>query len=684
MCRRSDEIEASGGDSSAAKVGRIIILTCASLIVIHLAASFFPRLRLWGISQLHYFSLEFRIAVSVIALLILIPGVSRILAGALTGVFAWIAGKLTKVNRYLLYAVISVLSLIPFWLLRAGTPLLGDGYLRAGELKLGVLLSITEPLDYYLHLLVYRVFGLDGYTTYATLSCLAGGLFIFLILLFSHLLGKNGKERLFIFLILATMGTTQLFFGHIESYSFMYVAVLAYIFFGIRYLQGKGAFLWAGLFLLLAASFHLTALFVLPSLFYLAFAGFSAASGSKAARLKFANIVVLICVVFVIGAALHLRGTYLTEETIGSPLIYPFGGGESYYSFFSLAHLLDFLNHQLLISPVSLVLWAVLLVLFRREINFRENVVRFLVWITACSFGFALLADPKLGYARDWDLFASCGLGVTLLGLYLTVSLLRDRPKAAFAPGPERTAHREEGAVMDLRWVTLLLVATSLASTLPWILVNASEQKAVARFESLLFIDEERGAHGYETMACYFRDKGEHEKTIGLWKNAIAINPIPRYYAVLGNAYLRVKRYDEAIEVLEKSIGMAPNRRGIQYLHRSLGVCLSAKGRYDEAISHLGIAIDLAPGRADFHYIMGNILGKAGRYEEAVPYFETTLGLNPAEINSYKLLGIAFARMGKKEEAERYLETYLRLAPQDAAGLKGIIDSIEIEIDSGR
>lgn len=684
ISRRSVEIEPSADNSLGAKVERVIPPACAFLILIHLAASFFPHLRLWGISQLHYFSLEFRIAVSAIALLILIPGVNRILAGALTGVFAWIAERFTKVNRYLLYAVISVLSLVPFWLFRAKTPLLGDGYLRAGELKLGVLLSITEPLDFYLHLLVYRVFGLDGYTTYAVLSCLAGGLYVFLTLLLSHLLGKDGKEKLFIFLILATMGATQLFFGHIESYSFMFVAVLAYIFFGIRYLQGKGVFLWAGLFLLLAASFHLTALFVLPSLFYLAFARFSAASSSKAARLKFANIVVLICVVFVIGAVFHLRGTYLTEETVGSPLIYPFGGGESFYSFFSLAHLLDFLNHQLLISPVSLVLWVVLLALFRREINFRENVVRFLIWITVCSFGFALLADPKLGYARDWDLFASCGLGVTLLGLYLTVSLLRDRPKAAFAAGPERAVLRGDGAAMDLKRMTLLLVVTSLVSTLPWILINATEGKAVARFEDLLKIDENRAAHGYETMACYFRDKGEHEKTIRLWKNAVAIKPIPRYYAVLGNAYLRLKRYDEAIEALEKSIGMAPNRRGIQYSHRSLGACLSAKGRYDEAISHLRIAIDLAPGRADFYYIMGNILGKAGRYEEAVPYFETTLRLNPAEINSYKLLGIAFARMGKKEEAERYLETYLRLTPQDAAGLKGIIDSIEIEIDSGR
>jgi tetratricopeptide (TPR) repeat protein len=237
---------------------------------------------------------------------------------------------------------------------------------------------------------------------------------------------------------------------------------------------------------------------------------------------------------------------------------------------------------------------------------------------------------------------------------------------------------------MDLRRVTLLLVVTSLFSTLPWILINATEQKAVARFEDVLKIDETRAAHGWETMACYFRDKGEHQKTIRLWQNAAAIKPIPRYFAVLGNAYLRLKRYDEAIEALETSIRMAPNRLGIQHSHRSLGVCLSAKGRYDEAVSHLGKAIDLAPGRAEFHYLMGNTLGQAGRYEEAVPYFEAALRLNPGNAGTYKLLGIALTRTGKKEEARRYLESYLKLAPQDATGIKGLIDSIEIEIDSGR
>jgi tetratricopeptide (TPR) repeat protein len=215
-------------------------------------------------------------------------------------------------------------------------------------------------------------------------------------------------------------------------------------------------------------------------------------------------------------------------------------------------------------------------------------------------------------------------------------------------------------------------------------LINATEQKAVARFEDLLKMDEVRAAHGWETMACYFRDKGQHEKTIRLWQNAASLKPIPRYFAVLGNAYLKVQRYDEAIQALERSIRMAPNRAGIEYSHRSLGMGLAAKGRYREAVSHLRQAIDLAPDRAEFHYIMGNTLGKAGRYEEAVPYFETVLRLNPAHVHTYKLLGVALVRLGRKEEARDYLESYIRLAPQDATGVKGLIDSIEIQMDSSR
>jgi len=357
MSKRSDANEASIGNSLGAKMERLILLACAFLILIHLVASFFPHLRLWGINQLHYFSLGFRIAVCAVGLLILVPKVNKILTEFLTRAFTWFAEKFKKMNKYLKYSAISFLSLIIFWLLRAKTPLLGDGYLRAGEIKLGKLFLITEPLDFYLHLLVSKLSGLDGYTTYGVLSCMAGALLIFLILLFCDLWGKDGKEKLFIFLILATMGATQLFFGYIESYSFMYVAMTAYILFGARYLKQKSGFLWPCIFLLLAASFHLSALFVLPSLFYLAFATLPEPARLKSGRVKFGNMVSLVCVISLIGLGLYLLKAYSPEGSSGSFLIYPFRGGESFYSFFSLAHLLDFLNHQLLISPVSLALW---------------------------------------------------------------------------------------------------------------------------------------------------------------------------------------------------------------------------------------------------------------------------------------------------------------------------------------
>ncbi len=662
-------------NSHTSRTERVILLSCAFLILVHLVASFFPHLRLWGINQFHYFPLGLRITLSAIGLVVLVPRVNRLVVRLFARAFMPPAEKLRRLNKYALYSVISLLSLIPFWLLRAKTPLLGDGYLRAGELKLGSLFSITEPLDFYLHLLFFKLVGVDGYTTYAIMSCVAGGLYIFLILLLSDLWGKDGKEKLFIFSILATVGAVQLFFGYIESYSLMFAALTGYVLFSLRYLKGKSGFLWPCIFLLLAGGFHLSALFVLPSLFYLALAKLPEPGRSKAPSVRFANIVILLCLTSVIGLGLYLLRTYSSEGTIGSFLIHPFGTGEGFYSFFSLAHLLDFLNHQLLISPVSLILWTAVLALFWRLTGFRESASKFLGWLMACSFAFALLVDPKLGYARDWDLFAFTGLGVSLLGIYLFISVFRIE---------QQTAKSDETRVMDFSRVTLVLVVTSLLFTLPWVAINASEGKSISRFEDLLRVDQKRAAHGYEVLACYFRDQGQQLRAAESWEKAIAVNPLPRYLGALGNAYSRLRRYDQAIEAYGRSIQMEPGGRAAHMLHRSLGHCLAKTGDYDEAVDHLKKAIALEPGQPEYYYALGNVLGEAGRYEEAVPYFETLLRLEPGNVTAYRKLGMCHARLGRKEEAENYLELYFKSMPKEGPGIRGTIDSIEIEIESGR
>ncbi|MGB7061622.1 MAG: tetratricopeptide repeat protein [Candidatus Zixiibacteriota bacterium] len=657
-----------------------ILATCGLLILARIVASFFPHLRFWGLSQLHYFSLEFRIGLSVIGLLILIPRVNKIVAGVLGRVFDSIAERLKKMNRYLLYSATSFLSLIPFWLLRSRTPLLGDGYMRAGEIRMGKLFSVAEPLDALLHLLFSKFFGLDAYTTYGVLSCLAGGLFVFLLLLLCDLLGENGREKLLIFSVVLTMGATLLFFGYIESYTLMYAAMAGYVLFAVRYLKGRGGFLLPCVFMVLTAGFHLSAIFVLPSLFYLAFAPVIPGSGQKVRKSRFVNPVILTFVTALIGLGFYVVRAGSSQGSVGHLLIYPFGGGDEGYSFFSLGHLLDFVNHQILVSPVNVVLWMVLLLLFWRRISLKDNVARFLFWLGICSLGFALLVDPKLGYARDWDLFAFSSLGATLLGLYLILSLVGELTQAASSPGQEQTPGGGEGRAMDLRPVTLALVVTSLVSTLPWILVNASEQKAVARFEDLLKMDEKGTAHGYETLACYFRDRGEHQRSAKSWRDAIALNPGPRYFGALGNAYQRLGEYDKAIEAYDRSLRMASHFPGVARVHKNFGNTLAKAGRFEEAVLQLKKAIDLRPGRTEVHQSLGNILGKLGRYQEAVPYLEMALESDPGNVALYKALGTCYAAMGRKEEAGMYLKTYLQSRPEDARKIEEIMDSLEVDI----
>jgi tetratricopeptide (TPR) repeat protein len=657
-------------DGAGAKIQTFILPACAFLILIHLPASLFPNLRLWGVSQLRYFSLEFRIVACAVALLVLIPWINKTLVEVLGGVFARIAERFRKVNRHLLYSAAGLFSLVPFWLLRSRTPLLGDGYLRAGEVRTQVLSSVSEPLDALSHLAVSKLFGLDSYTAYGVLSCLAGGLFVFLLLLLCDRWGRDGREKLFVFLVVISMGANQLFFGYIESYTLMYTAMVAYLIFAVRYLKGEGGFWQPCAFMVLAAGFHLSAIFIFPSLFYLAFATVPRGSRLKIRNSRITNAGILACV-----TAFMMLGYYFVrlgspEGSTGHLLIYPLGGGDRSYAFYSPAHLLDFLNHQLLVSPVNLVLWIMLVLFLRKVVNFKEPVVKFLAVLCLCSLAFALVIYPGLGYARDWDLFAFTGLSTTLLALYLGLEGFRTL---------RRKGKSGQGKGLGLDRVTAILLVTALVSTLPWILVNASKPKSMARFEDLLTMETRVSALGYDITATYLRDEGQYEKAIQYWKKAIAVKENPRYWASMGNAFRRLERYDEAIDAYRRSLQTGPNHPTIQLLHESLGICLAEVGRYDEAIDELNQAISLKPGRADYYYTLSDILGRSGKYEEALSCFEKALNLEPINTRAYRTLGLAYLEIGKKEAAKRCLQTYLKSGPEDADQIQGIIDSVRLD-----
>ncbi|MFQ6031651.1 MAG: tetratricopeptide repeat protein [Candidatus Zixiibacteriota bacterium] len=648
------------------KLKKVIFLTCLFLVLVHAVASFFPKERLWGLSLLHYVPPFFRFFLIGFGLLMLIPPTNRFVADGLAKLLALAENGLKGINKYYKYALISLASFFPFWIFKIKTYLLGDGNLRVAEIVDGWTFSATAPLDFYLHAFLSRLLKLNPFTTYAILSCLAGVLFIFLILLLSDLLGKEGQRKLLIFSVLASMGANQLFFGYVESYTLMYAAQAGFVLFSLYYLKGRCGFFWPSLIFILSISLHLSAIFLLPSVLYLSVAKKSQEAEAKNEIFTLGNIIKIVSILLIVGGGLLILRHYNPQKSdLSSFLIFPLGGGEDHYYLFSLPHLLDFLNHQLLISPLGIPIWLALGLFFLKRINFKKREVVFLLILSVCTLVFALVVDPKLGYPRDWDLFAFCGLGYTILGVYLLINIMTD------------------AEVKSLRYLTLALTSTTLISTLPWVYVNATEEKAVERVTHILELDGKRSALGHEALAYYYRNHSQKEKEIEEWKKAIALFEKPRYIKNLGVVYIEVGKYQEAAWQLEKILDKDPD----DHLTCSdLGKVYAALGKHKEAKQQFQRAIELQPDNPLYYENLGYFFLNLRSYEESKETFRKALQVDSSYFPNYRNLGMVYANLGENKEAIKYLELYLKHEPQarDRNYIYGLIKQLKVKVKETR
>ena len=75
--------------------------------------------------------------------------------------------------------------------------------------------------------------------------------------------GRNG--RVTTLALLGTLGVSQLYFGHIESYPLISVFILAYLYLGLRRARGRDSPALLAISLAAAISSHLIALYLAPS-----------------------------------------------------------------------------------------------------------------------------------------------------------------------------------------------------------------------------------------------------------------------------------------------------------------------------------------------------------------------------------------------------------------------------------
>ena len=132
--------------------------------------------------------------------------------------------------------------------------------------------------------------------------------------------------------------------------------------------------------------------------------------------------------------------------------------------------------------------------------------------------------------------------------------------------------------------------------------------------------------------------------------------------AELATMFRVLRRYEEALELLERQRRLRPDDLGIL---ADIGRCLSSLRRYAEAEPMLRRALeglDNAPTR----YELGLALAGTGRLGEAIAEYSRALDHNPNHPGALNNLGVALASQGRMDEAARRFERLIAVDPGDA------------------
>jgi len=132
---------------------------------------------------------------------------------------------------------------------------------------------------------------------------------------------------------------------------------------------------------------------------------------------------------------------------------------------------------------------------------------------------------------------------------------------------------------------------------------------------------------------------------------------------LLGSVLLETGRNEDAIEVLLRAIGRAPEQA---VLFANLGEAYRRLGQVAQAMASLHRAVSLNPGLAEAHYTLGLTLYGEGRLDDAIGCFKAALALKPGLLAAHMSLAGALSRAHRLDEARDACERALQIDPSFA------------------
>jgi len=311
------------------------------------------------------------------------------------------------------------------------------------------------------------------------------------------------------------------------------------------------------------------------------------------------------------------------------------------YTLLSAKHLGDFANLLFMLAP-ALLIYLVALKGHETPTAAERDGRRFLILAALPALAVAFLFDPKLGMARDWDIFAFAAVPVSLLGVTALLGANRSRSLAT--------------AVLAAVLAVLLLA--------PRVAVQMSEERAVAMLLDLAELDQTRNRGGLFVLLRHYQETGRTEEFTQLQKTFAARYPQDTL-SIKGQELFAAGRMDEAEAAFRETVRLDPTYASAW---ANLGVIMGRRAQPDSAEMFLRIADGLNPYNPDTYNNLGGTYFELGRYDDAERMWKKSWALNKDTFIPVRFLLRLYAREQRRDE---YVALMIEAAtlPRAPAGL---------------
>ena len=445
--------------------GRWLIFVLALMAALRAVALVLPTTHLWGLNAARFLPMWLGGAMLALSIAALHPALARASVPALDAL-----GRGRRPALFLPMAALALLVAFPNRLWFVGDYLLRLGVVsQPGEFT--TMFPQALPLDQLWHYDLPRALGgllhIAPDAVERGLAVLEGAALALASMYFARVLNLDSAPALAVAAVVLFGGYFTLFSGYGKATLELCLLRVMIGTFGVRLVRDDRSAVAFGVATACALAFHRSAWGLLPGIAFgwlLWFRSHARGGAWRSPRVLIAIAIPLVTIAILLSRVVHLVRDFDLPLHLQTQAVEEQGG--LLRVALSELKLLNVANAILLLSPLALAALGLPFMLGRGVSD--RGTAMFLFALVILRLPGILLVQVRQGLFRDWDVFASAGVGISLCAAWVIAEALRR--------GPER------------KWLSVPILAAVVTTTLALLFVSSFPEAGMRRVRA--FLDE--------------------------------------------------------------------------------------------------------------------------------------------------------------------------------------------------